>query len=236
MQQLSSAARYFERTLRCRRSVRIGRGRTAPNRARLKGGRYTSNVNGCRAEGRGLPAGQAGATRKSSPSRITTHQLPVTNHGFLIDTNAIRNQRIPLSPRQLTFSNRHELGGGVHRRDAEFAEKSWQKKRFLVGRKAISIAMTASSKGARLKGGRYIGNVHSRAQQWIRLRSPLAAAPLRTASNRMVRFSGGRFRSATDTFLFCLCRRLRTARRIRRRRPARVLRWRRCGRGAAWCC
>ncbi len=53
---------------------------------------------------------------------------------------------------------------------------------------------------------------------------------------RIVKSSAGRFLAAIGTFPFCPCRRLRTARRIRRRRPARVLRWRRFWRGAAWCC
>src|SRR5271167_2864831 len=41
---------------------------------------------------------------------VTNHRSPLTNHGFLIDTLAIRNEANPLRMSSLDFSNRHSTG------------------------------------------------------------------------------------------------------------------------------
>ncbi len=68
--------------------------------------------------------------------------------------------------------------------------------------------------------------------------APTVAARGRRGADGMwtARFLAGRFPAGIGICLFCLCRRLRTARRIRRRLPGRGLRCRRFWLVAAWCC
>src|ERR1700722_17182096 len=64
----------------------------------------------------------------------------------------------------------------------------------------------------------------------------LGMTPQRFSRPSGVRAWAERCLFATDTFLFYLCRRLRTVRPIRRTQLARGPRWRRFWRAAEWCC